>query len=359
MKINILLLACLLYIFSSHTTRAQYGKTSIADLVLIYQGGVHRPMEWTKDQFVPYVVHKNMKGEKNWLFDGFLFLEFKDGKGRNYAPGYDKLNARRQEWEWLLDRKFEKGKAFDALNECIADQKKIMGKPGFKHKLVVGLPSPILNQHDWGELNGKALDFSKPEDRLTAGKWYIDRFLERYQRAGYEHLELDGFYWVDEDVRGCADILEPLGNYIRSKKLKFCWIPYWKAQGYDQWKEYKFDFAWIQPNHFFNKEISNDRIDQATAFGYRHNMGMEMEFDARALADNKAGMHDRLESYIKGFEKHHVFRDASIAYYEGGNGIYLFSKSTNPLDKELMDKLAAHIVERKNKKFIKSLRKGK
>lgn len=86
---------------------------------------------------------------------------------------------------------------------------------------------------------------------------------------------------------------------------------------------------------------------------------MEMEFDARALADSKSDMRDRLVTYIQGFERHRVFEEASIAYYEGGNGIYLFSKSTNPLDKELMDKLAAHIVERKSKKFLKSLKKSK
>lgn len=336
-------------------SHAQYGKTSIADLVLIYQGGVHRPMEWTKEQFVPYVTHTNRHGEKNWLFDGFLFLEFKDGKGRNFAPGYDKQNARKQEWEWLLDRKFEKDKAFDALNQCIEEQKKTLGKPSFKHKLVVGIPSPILNQKDWGELDGKTLDFSNIEDRLTAGKWYIDRFLERYRHAGLKNLELVGFYWVDEDVTRCADILVPLGDYIRSKNLKFVWIPYWHANGYDRWKDFKFDFAWIQPNHFFKKEIGDERIEQATAFGYKHNMGMEMEFDHRALAASPANMRDRLSSYIKGFEKNNVFKEASVAYYEGGNGFHLFAKSTNPLDKELIDELAAHIIARKEKKFYRKL----
>lgn len=119
----------------------------------------------------------------NWLFDGFLFLEFKDGKGRNYAPGYEKLNARRQEWEWLLDRNFEKGKAFSALNECIGEQISELGKPKFRHKVVAGIPSPILNQKDWGEIDGKMYDFGKVEDRIEAGKWYIDRFIDRYKKA--------------------------------------------------------------------------------------------------------------------------------------------------------------------------------
>lgn len=334
----------------------KYGKTNIADLVLIYQGGAHRTMAWTKDQFLPYLVHEDQQGNKNWLFDGFLFLEFKDGKGRNYAPGYDKLNARRQEWKWLLDRNFEKDKAFSALNRCIEEQIRIVGEPIFKHKLVAGIPSPILNQQDWGELNGKVMDFSRQEDRIEAAKWYIDQFLGRYKKEGYKRLKLEGFYWVDEDVRGCADILIPIGNYIRSKNLKFYWIPYWNAPGFDKWREYKFDFAWLQPNHFFNKKIGDERIDQACDFAKEMNMGMEMEFDGRALADHKADMRNRLVSYINAFEKNQTFAEASIAYYEGGDGIYSFYKSKNPKDKELMDRLAKLIVDRKKKSFLKKLR---
>lgn len=345
-----------LFTVSLSLSYGQFGKTSIADLVLIYQGGTHRP-EWTKEQFVPYVVHEDRQGNKNWLFDGFLFLEFKDGKGRNYAPGYEKLNARRQEWEWLLNRNFEKGKAFSALNECIGEQISELGKPKFSHKLVVGIPSPILNQKDWGEIDGKVYDFSKTEDRIEAGKWYIDRFIDRYKKEGYKHLELEGFYWVDEDVRGCADILIPLGDYIRSKKLKFVWIPYWKAKGFDQWKEFKFDFAWLQPNHFFSKNIENERIDQACDFAKKMNMGVEMEFDHRAMADHNAQMRDRLVTYIDGFEKNGAYAKASIAYYEGGNAIYSFYKSTNPLDKELMDRFAKLIIDRKQKSFLKTLPK--
>ncbi len=342
----------------AHLARAQekgeYGKTNIADLVLIYQGGKHR-MDWTKEQLLPYVVHTNAKGKKNWLYDGFLFLEFKDGMGRNYAPGYDKLNARKQEWEWLMDRNFEKEKAFYALNETIKQQIPKMGKPGFRHKLVVGIPSPILNQKDWGEINGKTLDFTKREDRIEAGKWYIDQFLARYKAADYAYLDLEGFYWVDEDMRGCADILEPLGDYIRSKGKKFYWIPYWNAQGFDQWRKYKFDFAYLQPNHFFNVKIPHSRIDDASAMAAKLGMGVEMEFDAHALASSKVYKGDRLAAYINSFRKNEVFKNSSIAYYEGGNGMYLFSKSTDPKDKALIDDLAKEIIKRKKKSFFKKL----
>ena len=53
----------------------------------------------------------------------YLFLEFSDGKGRRYAQGYGK-DARKQEWEWLLQRLFEEGKSLSALDACIETVKK-------------------------------------------------------------------------------------------------------------------------------------------------------------------------------------------------------------------------------------------
>jgi len=38
------------------------------------------------------------------LLDGFLFLEFTDGKGCGFATRYSDKNARKKEWLWLLDR---------------------------------------------------------------------------------------------------------------------------------------------------------------------------------------------------------------------------------------------------------------
>lgn len=50
-----------------------------------------------------------------------------------------------------------------------------------------------------------------------------------------------------------------------------------------------------------------------------------------------------------------AFAEASIAYYEGGDGIYNFHKSKNPKDKEHMDRLAKLIIDRKKKSFLKKL----
>lgn len=343
-----LFLLCVLWagnLFSQPLVKG-YKQTDISDMILIYQGGAHR-MDWTADQFLPYVVHQNADGNKNWLFDGFLFLEFKDGKGRCYASRYEKLPARKQEWIWLMDRVFEKGKSLYALNECIQSQIEEIGAPSFRHKVVIGLPEPIPDQKDWGTLDGQSLDFSNDADKLKACRWYIDELTKRFKEAGFANLDLAGFYWVSEDIVTSKALTVPIGDYIRSKDFLFYWIPYWNAMGYSDWKELGFDVAYAQPNHFFEASIPDQRIDETCRLARTHNLGLEVEFDERVFAGQKDSFYDRLVAYLDRFEKNGVYDDAAIAYYEGGGAILGFSKSSNLKDRALIDRLASLVCKRR------------
>lgn len=326
-----------------------YKQTDIADLALIYQGGAHR-MDWTADQFKPYVVHQDSEGRQDWLFDGFLFLEFKDGKGRCFVSGYEKEFARKQEWNWLIDRVFEKGKSLSALNESIGSAAKILGEPAFRHKVVIGLPEPVPGQKDWGKLDGKRLDFSKDEDKQKACLWYINELTKRFKEAGFTYLDLAGFYWVAEDIVTSKALTVPVGNYIRSQEYKFYWIPYWNAMGYSEWKELGFDMAYAQPNHFFDASITDDRIDKTCQLARTHNLGLEVEFDERVHASRENSFYNRLVSYLDRFERNDVFEEASVAYYEGGGAVISLSKSKDSRDKALMDRLARLIWKRRETK---------
>lgn len=325
-----------------------FRKNIIKDLSLIYQGGINR-MDWTEEQFRPYVMHQFQDGRKEWLFDGFLFLEFSDGKGRRYAQGYGK-DARKQEWEWLLQRLFEEGKSLSALDACIETVKKEIGEPEFRHRVVIGLPAAMFRQRDWGELNGKTLCFLYREDQVAATRWYVDRVLESFRNANYKNLDLAGFYWVDEDIAYNGDLSLSVSEYIHSKNLLFYWIPYWKAVGYDKWRELGFDMAYLQPNHFFEENIPDSRLEEACKESEKNGMAIEMEFDSRALSDYEpVSFRSRMKSYIDVFKDNGVFFDLPIAYYSGSRAIYEMYKSEDERDKEIMDELCELIVERHKK----------
>ena len=322
----------------------------VQDLALIYQGGSHR-LDWTVDEFRPYVVHEFSDGTKDWLFDGFLFLEFKNGSGRHYTVGYEKLNARKGEWAWLLDRIFEEGKSLSALDACITEEIAELGKPGFKHQIVLGLPEAILDQKDWGELDGRVLDFSKEEDQLAATRWYIDELMKRFKAAKYKNLELSGFYWVAETNSHCGELTVPISEYIHSLGKLFYWIPYWQSKGAEDWKALGFDVAYQQPNHFFNHSIPDSRLDAACAFAREHGMAMEFEFDEKATADRENSSYARMKAYIDHFEKNDVFNSSALAYYCGNRGVLTLHESKNPADHALMDRLARLIQMRRYMKY--------
>ena len=203
-----------------------------------------------------------------------------------------------------------------------------------------------------GSIDGNPLDFNQQSDQVKAAQWYIDQLMTRFKKAKYKNLELAGFYWVDEDIATCKDLPKYVSQYIRSKKKEFVWIPYWKAKGYEQWKDLGFDIAYQQPNHFFTKDIPDSRLDEACELALNNGMAMEFECDSKALYDCEDSSYDRMLAYIEAFEKHKVFETSAIAYYTGSKGFIDMYNSTSPEDKKIMDRLARHITARRNMKAL-------
>jgi len=313
----------------------------ITDLALIYQGGTHRS-DWTPDQIASYIYRQEGK-RTDFLFDGFLFIEFKDGKGKDYSIGYEKAHAGKDEWSWLLDRNFEKGKAIHALNHVLKGLDKKGQRPKHKRKVVLTLPEPILDQKDWGSLDGRLLRFDSDDDRLAACKWYIDEALNRWDKAGFDQLELSGFYWVAEQSSGGQQLIPKIAAYIKEKCKKFYWIPYWQAEGHGAWELAGFDAAYQQPNHFFEEHIPDHRIDEACQFAKKHRMGMELEFDMRV---EQPAFERRLQAYLDSFEKNGVLTQSAMAYYEGGDGIMKLATHQDLKMRKLYKKIADIIVKR-------------
>lgn len=323
----------------------EFARCEISDLALIYQGASHR-IDWTADEIEPYVVHRFSDGTEDWLFDGFLFLEFKDAQGNQYSPGYDTRNARRAEWQWYLDRLFEPGKSLSALDRVISRKKKELGDPGFRHRVVLTVMVPLNNQKDWGMLDDRPLDFSKTEDQLAASKWFIDQLTERFEKAGYENLDLWGLYWIDEDMVATNDFPKKISPYIHEQGLKFVWIPYFNAPGHERWRDLGFDIAYHQPNYFFSRWVPKERFDQSIDEALKYGMAMEFETDELAQSQIPNNTRDRMIDYIEAFQRRGVFEKSALAYYTGHHLLLDFLRNPTPENRELADRFARLIINR-------------
>ncbi len=315
------------------------------DLVLIYDGGAHRKIQWNKEHFAPY-VSAEINREEKWLFDGFLFLEIHNGQGRGFASGYQALAARKDEWKHLLENYFAKGNAIHALNEQIDDireNNRLSGKFK-KRKIIISVPEPIPNQTDWGQLNGRSLQFFNKADRLDACKWYIDYAEQLFRNANFNHLELVGFYWLAEEATNSRNLANDVADYLYEKKYDFYWIPYFNSDGYSEWKTLGFNVAYYQPNYFFNEDISYSRLEEAVSRAQKFQMHMEVEFDDRALKNQGWGY--RLNDYLDVYEKNGFFDSLKVAYYQGGDALYKLSKSGDDTDRKLYYRIVKLITGR-------------
>jgi hypothetical protein len=324
----------------------QVEKPNITDLVLIYQGGSQRP-QWTRDRFAPYVSYRDPhSGQEKWLFDAFLFIELNDGKGNAFEPLPNMNPARKDHWRALLDKTFADDDGLPNLEQVCRQTAARIGAPLRRRQVLIALPTPIRDQSDWGELDGRALDFRKTTDRLAALDWYMDAAIRKWNAFAPTRLDLAGFYWGDESELGTDDFVSDVSRSVHAHSKMFVWIPYWQSNNVRaNWRAFGFDVAWQQPNHFFHPEIADTRLDDACSFARQHGMGLELEFDGRMISDREH-FEPRFDAYLNAFTLKHVKRSSSIAYYEGGGCLYLLATSTDPDVRAHYDRLAHFILDR-------------
>lgn len=325
----------------------RYASNELNDIVLMYYGASNRE-KWTTNQVSHFVTHTFKDGHTEWLFPAFLYMEFKIAdKDIMLAPGYAKIPATKTDWQWLVDRYFAKGEGLDALNKAIQNAKVKLGEPPFKHKVILGIPTPIKGQTNWGKTN-RGLNFNKVDDRIDAVMWFVDNVLNRFKSAHFENIELEGLYWIDEDMETGAELFPSLSKLIKNKGVKYYWIPYYFAKGSARWLYYGFDYGYIQPNYFFSLDRPKSRLEEACVKAKRYGHALEIEFDERHFSQRNT-FGKRLEDYLDVFEKNGIFDSCALAYYCGNAAFLKLSQSRDPYDVQLLDRLSGFIVKRNKK----------
>ncbi|MDR1865446.1 MAG: DUF4855 domain-containing protein [Bacteroidales bacterium] len=334
----------------------------VTDMVLIYGGGKHRTATWNREHFAPYVSYTDRAQKEQWLFDGFLFLEITNGvsgKQRIFATGYYGQPAGKTEWERQADYYFTENNGVYALDDCIAAVTERLGAPAEKRKVVIGLPEPIvagpgshyaeLPADYWGSVDGKQLDFTGNDDRITACKWFIDYVEARFNEGNFKHVELAGFYWIAEESLHTKTILAEVAACLNGKKYSFNWIPYWKTDpDYYDWQALKFNYAYLQPNYFFNDNTPYSRLTEACNVAKLYRLDMELEFDLSVfVGDRNRG--SRLYDYMKAFRENGILTSKRIAYYQDCDALYQLYHAAAEQDKNLFHDFCAFVVEHQTK----------
>lgn len=339
----------------------QEKRITASDLLLVYSGG-EGCSGWDEDHMMDYVRYTDKEGNCHWLFDGFLFLCLRDEDGDEpdvtFCWSKTLRSASRRNWENMLAYWFRDDHCIGALERCISETARVLGKAPYKREVVLAIPYPSQYLYQgkegtdtvyWGEIDGRELDFSNVEDRFAACKWYIDRSIEEFESHNYKNVDLTGFYWIHEETYGTdAQLISMVSGYLHSLGYPLSWIPWFHAPGYEKWRDLGFDNCWQQPNYYFHDYNPYECLSIVCEEGKATGMGVEMEFDETAMEKPAWGEPNAayLRDYMKAFKEYGAWEGLPVAYYQSYMALRDLKVSDSPADNELYHEFCSWVVSR-------------
>ena len=324
---------------SGYGTSDQYD--GMHDVVLSYL--LPNSVKVTKEQYLAYVAYIENGEIKDTYFDGFMYLPY---VSYLYSNG-QKKELTKAEWQKFIDWQFMEGYNFDALDAAVDETKVALDlDDDYSVGTYLSLFYPVMGATNFGELNGKQMNFNNIDDRKAVLKWFVDEQIKAFEAKGYDSVRLSGFYWFVEEMSGSDPHVQELCNYIcdyiRSLGYQTTWIPYFNASGNTSWRDFGFDTACLQPNYAFNEDVPLQRIYDAAAIAKLY--GMSIEIEIQDTSDVK--WVERYRSYLYVGAEIGFMKDCVHMYYLAGmpGAIYNAFVSTNP---------AINIIYKETYLFIK------
>lgn len=327
---------------------------NLSNIMLIYSGHYEPPVwgTWMKNDALPYVAYLDRSGKvQDWYFDAFLFLGLQSNRKRAFDSPARSTAADKGDWQWYLDRLFADGQQIAAFDEATAYAGQELNQPDHKSKIIIAIPNPHTVLDDFGDVDGDGVseNFTSNDrtvddairDRVKAVKWYVDQTLARLKEKNFQHIEIVGYYWLEEKINFNAKsevpTIQAVARYLHEKGLKFYWIPYFKASGFREWKDLGFDVAIMQPNYFFGANIPVSRFKETVDLAKQYNMGIEIEGEGRMLELTGAQWRDRYYEYLNQGIAQGYMKDAIKAYYQGAKALLDASRISDPQIRRLYD----------------------
>ncbi|MGE5508049.1 MAG: DUF4855 domain-containing protein [Chitinophagales bacterium] len=327
---------------------------NLSNIMLIYSGYYEPPIlgTWMMRDALPYVAYLDRSGKvQDWFFDAFLFLGLQSGRKRAFDSPARATAADKVDWQWYIDRLFADRQQIAAFDEATAYAGQELNQPDHKSKIIIAIPNPHTVLDDFGDVDGDGTteNFTANDrtvddavrDRVKAVKWYVDQTLAKLKEKNFQHLEIVGYYWLEEKINFNAKsevpTIQAVAKYLHDKGLKFYWIPYFKSSGFREWKDLGFDVAIMQPNYFFTASIPVSRFKETVDLAKQYNMGIEIEGEGRMLDAAGGQWRDRYYEYLNQGIDQGYMKDAIKAYYQGAKALLDASRVSDPQIRRLYD----------------------
>lgn len=299
------------------STGAYLRDPACRDILLVFTGDKSTLKTLNSNDFMPLVAYLSPQGEiKGRMFDTIQFMP------------YTGMPCTRAAWVSYLEDLFAPGQQLHALDEAMAKMNTAASIQE-KEKVILTLPYPDSKQSDFGSLepNGTTLCFSDQagdsqqarQNRFEAVRWYYGELMDRWNSAGFAHLEVAGIYWykesIDATISGEEELVQKVAQMVRTNGQRFIWIPYYGAPGFENWRTYGFTHVFLQPNYYTIEDPPEDRMDRAAALARRYGTGIELECDSRILTTRY--YYDLFYNELRKAHEMGLDGDTPNAYYVG------------------------------------------
>ena len=263
-----------------------------SDIIKLYNG-YYQPNDQigilSEEDMLPYVAYIDTDGKiAGLMFDAVAFVPCHGDypSGGRLVKTNGKSGAVMSDWELYFDYTFKEGQDLDALDKVVARVYSELGIKG-RYKVYLTLPYPtVLNDKPFGDINGDGSnEYCKTlAERVNIVKWYADKCIAQFKENNYANIELAGFYWLREEINYSDsdhedELTLAFNDYIKSKKLKTIFDPFYLSIGYDHWEELGFSSAVMQPNvAFTNKDYFEiGMLGEFAQSVYNNHLGVEIE----------------------------------------------------------------------------------
>jgi len=293
---------------------------------------IYRNESRTVDDMKPYAAQWQDGKPRRWLFDAFLYLVYTTSRGRRTEVD----PTQKTDWQEHLDGWFKPGRDLDSLDKALDEAAKGLGAPSRKRQVIFSIPYTHSEVTDFGDADGDGVpeDLSTEAGRRAVLHWYVAEAERRFRQAGFKHLELWGFYWMNEATGpGDAEKISLASQIVHQRGFRLLWIPWHRAPRWEQWRSFGFDVALMQPNYAFvtaihkgavkrNRLAANADLARANGLGVEIEMGNVVSSDV----DRRAFYH----YLVDGAKSKHGYQEAATAYYLANDNVERCAASADP-----------------------------
>ncbi|RST60658.1 DUF4855 domain-containing protein [Siminovitchia terrae] len=250
-------------------------------LCLLPYGEKSENPTWTTKKLEPYLHYLENGVKVDRMFNGLIFQAISGRKNHYLYPMYAYLGqeAEKVDWNLAISRLFERKVNFDAVARNTA--------AGETTDIWVTLPYPMRTQTGFGR---RELNFKIERDRFLALKWWIRKFLRRWNRATHLHDKLNfrGFVWPRASIDEIdGKLVRKVNAYIRLKGYMSLWLQQYGSAGCIKWQRFGFDAACSHPNFYGAMGPDHKWINTATIFAEHYNTGIQITAGKGAMYKDK------------------------------------------------------------------------